>query len=470
MRTIAASLWLLLTCSLWGQAPARGLAGAEYFWDSDPGQGNGTAVGAVDGSLDETVEALLGSALATPPTAGAHTFSVRVEDLDGNWSDVFTTVVDVSADYGNPPRAMQVVAAEYFWDTDPGKGGGTPFPAGDGNLDESVEELIASGVVTPPGLGAHVFHVRVQDAAGDWSSIFATVVEVLDPAGLIPRDAGVAQAEYFWNVDPGQGNGTPFAASDGSLDEVAEELLASGIAAPGGTGSHAFHVRVRDVDGGWSPVFTTIVDAYPQAVAPQRRIVTAEYFWNSDPGPGNGTPMLASDGSFGETVETVIRNSIPPPGAYGPHLFHVRVRDANNVWSPVFTTVVTTGLDKDGADLTMDWDSDGLDELLEYFLGTDPHQFDRSGDHIVHGIGQHAPLGPEDRLMFEVHRNAFAEDVSAEVEISRNLLNWSSSGAWVIQTVDEASFLRFFAVPPVKDEPTLFGRLRVECIEESPAE
>ena len=51
-----------------------------------------------------------------------------------------------------------------------------------------------------------------------------------------------------------------------------------------------------------------VVDALASAQIPS--INTAEYFWNTDPGPGNGTPLLAFDGNYNEALEQAVANNL----------------------------------------------------------------------------------------------------------------------------------------------------------------
>lgn len=231
---------------------------AEYFWDTDPGEGAATPIAALDGSFNETVESLVASGIPAPVAPGGHTFNVRVKDGDGQWSPLFTTVVEVLIPADT--RSTIVVQAEYFWDTDPGLGAATPLAASDGNLSETIESLLASGVPTPFAPGGHTFNVRIKDGDGHWSPLFTTVVEVFVPAG--PRTAKLVQAEYFWDIDPGPGNGTPLFATDGNLNETLESLVRDPVATPGGFGPHRFHARVRDAAGNWGPVFRTVVNSH----------------------------------------------------------------------------------------------------------------------------------------------------------------------------------------------------------------
>jgi hypothetical protein len=68
-------------------------------------------------------------------------------------------------------------------------------------------------------------------------------------------------------------------------------------------------------------------------------ITHAEYFWGDDPGVGNGTAMVAEDGSFGSAIETVLAQNVPMT-ELGSQLFSVRVREASGAWGPVFKVVI----------------------------------------------------------------------------------------------------------------------------------
>jgi len=61
---------------------------------------------------------------------------IRIEDL------LFNTFLNT------PPKNM-VVAGEYFWDSDPGEGGGTAILALDGNFNQSFEDFANNGIQVP---------------------------------------------------------------------------------------------------------------------------------------------------------------------------------------------------------------------------------------------------------------------------------------------------------------------------------
>ncbi|WP_164975836.1 MULTISPECIES: T9SS type A sorting domain-containing protein [unclassified Chryseobacterium] len=148
----------------------------------------------------------------------------------------------------------------------------------------------------------------------------------------------VSQAEYFWDTDPGKGNGTAVVAADGSFNSVFEQLTKTGIATPG-VGLHKLSVRIKDNMGVWGPIFTNVIDVQQNSTSSIMAISQAEYFWDNDPGAGNGTAVLATDGNFNSTYEQLTKTGIALP-SNGLHVFNVRIRDNAGVWGPVFKNVI----------------------------------------------------------------------------------------------------------------------------------
>lgn len=148
----------------------------------------------------------------------------------------------------------------------------------------------------------------------------------------------VSQAEYFWDTDPGTGNGTPVLAADGNFNSAFEQLTKTGITTPG-NGLHKFCIRIKDDSGAWGPVFTNIIDVQQTPPSTIMAIAQAEYFWDTDPGTGNGTPVLAADGNFDSTFEQLTKTGIALPTA-GLHVFNIRIKDNTGVWGPVFRNVI----------------------------------------------------------------------------------------------------------------------------------
>ncbi len=309
------------------------LTEAEYFWDTDPGQGNGIPLLAFDGNFNEAFEVVFANNLSLP-ASGNHTFNIRIRDSLNTWGVTFTTVISIETLASASLPALS--EAEYFWNTDPGPGNGTPLIAFDGNFNESVEQVLGSNIALP-GLGSQRFSVRIRDSLSTWGPTFSTVVSVIDTSFVdLP---GLSTAEYFWDNDPGQGLATPLLAFDGNFDEALEQLLVAPNL-PSAIGPHTFNARTRDDNGQWSSLFTTVVSVVDTAFASDRITLAGEVFWDVDPGVGNGIPLFAADGNFEEALETLVDSLQTFSLSLGPHTLNVRHRDAENIWGSTFTTVV----------------------------------------------------------------------------------------------------------------------------------
>ncbi|WP_312296758.1 T9SS type A sorting domain-containing protein [Chryseobacterium sp.] len=257
------------------------------------------------------------------------------------------------------PAQVLISQAEYFWDTDPGTGNGTPVLAVDGTFDNVIEQLTKTGVATP-GTGLHKFNIRIKDNTGVWGPVFSNVIDVQsDQPSMV---VAVAQAEYFWDTDPGTGNGNPVLASDGNFDSVFEQLNKTGIATPG-TGLHKFNIRIKDNTGVWGPVFSNVIDVQSNQSSMVIAVAQAEYFWDTDPGTGNGTPVLAIDGTFDNVIEQLSKTGVSTPGS-GLHKFNIRIKDNMGVWGPVFTNVINIQQTSASPLITI--------SQAEYFWDTDP--------------------------------------------------------------------------------------------------
>ena len=105
---------------------------------------------------------------------------------------------------------------EYFYDSDPGFGAGMPIDITAG------QEVTVDGLgLSTTGLsqGRHLLGVRYRGTNG-WSTTFLS-----DFYNIAGDGGSIATAEYFWDTDPGFGQGTPIALTPG--EEVTLEDLAS---------------------------------------------------------------------------------------------------------------------------------------------------------------------------------------------------------------------------------------------------
>lgn len=227
---------------------------AEYYWDTDPGEGNAIALTALDGNFDNVIEDILQNTSSIPSANGFHTFAIRFKDSLGNWGPVFKNTVHT----GSLPvtGAGTLTNGEYYWDTDPGEGNANPLIASDGNFDNAIEEILQNNIAIPQSAGFHVFNVRIKDGQGQWGPVFKNVIHM----GTNPLPGvNLTNGEYFWDNDPGEGNGTALAAIDGNYDNAFENILQNDIPVAQPIGFHIFNVRVKDNQGIWGPVFQNAV-------------------------------------------------------------------------------------------------------------------------------------------------------------------------------------------------------------------
>ena len=110
----------------------------------------------------------------------------------------------------------------------------------------------------------------------------------------------IEYAEYYFDVDPGPGNGT-----DIPLPEPLGPTIDTSVVIPDTTiaelddGFHLLVVRTRDDQGNYSIGFSrTFKKGAETERASTPDIVAAEYFFNTDPGQGNGkkTPLTGTPG------------------------------------------------------------------------------------------------------------------------------------------------------------------------------
>ncbi len=78
-----------------GYSYAGNIVEAEYFWNTDPGQGNGSTLSALDGGIDEAVEKFQNAIQTWGLMQNKNVLHIRVKDEQGNWSNTFKVVVFV---------------------------------------------------------------------------------------------------------------------------------------------------------------------------------------------------------------------------------------------------------------------------------------------------------------------------------------------------------------------------------------
>lgn len=154
-------------------SPSPEITAAEYFIDTDPGPGAGTAVPVPSGNTSTSAFTI--NALALP--TGFHTLNVRYRNADSVWGIATGRLFYMSEPLTGPGPAPSIVAAEYFFDTDPGVRAATALTITPGSTFSDQVLIDASALA----MGAHVLTIRVQDADGNWSVALSKPFTVTTP-------------------------------------------------------------------------------------------------------------------------------------------------------------------------------------------------------------------------------------------------------------------------------------------------
>ncbi|MEN9571126.1 MAG: hypothetical protein RL172_2357, partial [Bacteroidota bacterium] len=146
-----------------GATPQPNINRVEWFLDTDPGYGNGTAIAI---SPATTLSNLAINIDLAPLSQGVHIVGIRSRDANGAWShDNKWLFLKPYPNTGATPQP-NINRVEWFLDTDPGYGNGTALaitPA------TSVSNLAINIDLATLSQGVHIVGIRSQDANGAWS-------------------------------------------------------------------------------------------------------------------------------------------------------------------------------------------------------------------------------------------------------------------------------------------------------------
>ena len=136
---------------------AANIVTAEYFLDTDPGVGAGTAlnVGASGASISFKAAIASGNL-----SNGFHNLSIRTKNSSGGWG-IYETRVFYISNQGLP--AADITAAEYFIDADPGIGSAKPLAI---STPGSTVNIVADIPTTGLASGSHYLFIRAKSADG----------------------------------------------------------------------------------------------------------------------------------------------------------------------------------------------------------------------------------------------------------------------------------------------------------------
>jgi len=201
------------------------ITAAEYFFDSDPGFGQATAIPVTPGPTTTVSNYAIN---ITSLTAGLHRLYIRARDGNDRWS--FTNVQNLyifsPINIPSNPTLVNITAAEYFFDADPGFGLATAIPI----TAPGTTTMVSNYAINITGLstGIHRLYIRVKDAGGHWSFANENNLTILVSNLNIPSNPALQNItlfEYFFDTDPGFGNGTVVAVT-GTTNLVGQSFTA----------------------------------------------------------------------------------------------------------------------------------------------------------------------------------------------------------------------------------------------------
>ncbi|MEI6820575.1 MAG: hypothetical protein WCL51_01475 [Bacteroidota bacterium] len=279
----------------------------EYFVDNDPGFGNGTQLTApVSDIVNFNFNVDLNSA-----TNGFHVLFIRVYDSKNNWSSTQNVPF-----YKFSTNTSNITQLEYFIDTDPGFGNGSQFNTSLSNTTST--NLIVPLQNTPNGF--HTLYIRAKDDQNRWSSTLNSSFYKFNTNGT-----SITQLEYFFDTEPGYGNGI-------KLTTVFADTISTNFNIPLQNTNEKFHIlytRTKDDQGQWSTTQNMPFHLTQLAPSTGINISQLEYFFDTDPGYGNGTSVTTANNE--EITSNFTADLSMLTSSF--HSLYIRAKDSLNRWS-----------------------------------------------------------------------------------------------------------------------------------------
>lgn len=367
------SLWLGVLLIVTGSCAVT-ITQAEYFVDTDPGQGLGTAIAITSG---ETVSISGLNVSSVGLTANqAHRLFLRYKSDENVWSLADGRYFyPLSAQSGSGTQD-DIVQAEYWFDA----------------LPSTFVDLTDSPNITYPALipttglstnALHRFFVRFQNENGSWTIADGRYFYIIVGASGTIEIKNVTALEYWLDSNPP----TMVDIADAPTGNFAQ-LIPAGTE----TGIHTFSTRYRDEDGVFSMTETRrfVLISQSSGDYTPKTIVACEYFINGNPVPGGAIPLpTPTDGAYDEGQEenAVVVSNLP----IGLHLFCIRYQDSEGIWTPAYCdSVMMTPIlviRPSGSDIVLTWNADPL---------SIPFHVYRAGD----VAGPFTEIGTSDTLSF----------------------------------------------------------------------
>lgn len=234
-------IFLIISLITWGWMFLTGqeIVYGEYFIDAKVNYGEATPITIND--VGNEIE-LDFNVPVSSLNEGIHHLFVRFKDSNDRWGQTMHFPFFVKK------REVQyIVYGEYFIDEQ------TPFGTGQSLIlspvDTSWTQVIQSLPVDNIPDGIHKLFTRFQDNTGKWTQTMIFNIFIKHQKMLV-----IESGEYFFNEDPGFGNGFPI-----NVDSLEEEITIIDVLSSApvnlSPGQHKLFFRFKDNMGKWSQTF-----------------------------------------------------------------------------------------------------------------------------------------------------------------------------------------------------------------------
>jgi len=216
--------------------------------------------------------------------------------------------------------SQNIIEAEYFFDTDPGIGSATTLNLSPGDTSDLSFTLPTSTLTE----GFHTFHIRYKNDIDGWGMYQSRTFHIQGDK-MIDPDPKILHAEYFFDSVPATGTGFPISITPGDSTIFTEIVSTAGLS----PGFHTIYIRFQNDSSLWGMYqgrkFYMQSD---QAVSSNAQMIDAEYFIDSEPGPGNGVNFSINPGDSTEFTAKFPTDTL----SVGFHDFYIRVRNDSLRW------------------------------------------------------------------------------------------------------------------------------------------
>lgn len=214
----------------------------EYFFDIDPGKGNGLNAGnptLIEDTNNKIFEQLTFNASITALSDGFHKLYIRAKSAYG-WSQ--TQVYPFVKMNLAGETILDIQYVEYFIDNDPGYGKGTEISSNAGNEAYSFDIDVSTMED-----GFHILNVRAMNKYNHWSQLMSRpFIKTILPSDLA---SGLTEVEYYLDTDPGTGNGISIPVSlDATQLDFTVDLTNVSL------GGHILYLRGKNRIGHWEDI------------------------------------------------------------------------------------------------------------------------------------------------------------------------------------------------------------------------